>query len=179
MEFDRQKFKALVLYIIWKAGDVPGFGLTKINKVLWFSDARTFEAYGRPVTGETYIRRQFGPVPKHIDEVLDELVAEGDVRAWSEPYFEFEVKRYKAHSPPETLIFSPDELGFIDWWIKHIAEEHTAASISEKSHDYGWTLAREGEELPLRTFLAKRIREPKAGDELDWARRTAEELESK
>ena len=177
MRFERDKFRALVLYVIWKTSDVRDFGLTKLNKVLWFSDARTFEAYGKPVTGESYVRRKFGPVPRHIDEVLDELVQSGQVSFAAERYHDFEVKHYSAFEPPNISMFSADELGFVDWWIKHIAEDHTAASISEQSHDYGWKIVREGEELPLTAFLARRVRQPKAGEELDWAESAAGEIE--
>jgi hypothetical protein len=29
MEFNREKFKALLHYVVWKAGDVDGFGAIK------------------------------------------------------------------------------------------------------------------------------------------------------
>jgi Protein of unknown function (DUF4065) len=179
MTFDQNKFKALVLYVIWRTGDVRDFGAIKLNKVLWFTDARTFEALGKPVTGETYIRRKFGPVPLHIDATLTELIQDGQIQTWTEPYFDFEVKRYSTHAPPDTTIFSSEELSFIDWWIKHVAEQHTATSISDKSHDYAWKIAKEGEELPLKAFLAKRVRQPLEGEELEWARKAAQELESR
>ena len=169
MSFNREKFKALVLYVIWRAGSARDFGLTKLNKVLWFSDARAFEALGASITGETYIRRKFGPVPQNIEHVLQELQSEGKIQSWSEPYFDFEVKGFSAHEPPDTEIFTPEELGLIDWWIKHVAEDHTAASISEESHDYGWKIAKDGEILPFKAFLAKRVRPPREGPELDWA----------
>lgn len=170
MSFDREKFRALVLYVVWKTGEVRDFGSVKLNKVLWFSDARTYEAFGRSVTGETYVRRKYGPVPKHIQSVLDELVDAGSIQVWTEPYFEHESRRYAAHAPPDTSMFNPAELGFIDWWIRHVADDHTATSISEKSHDYGWKIAKEGEELSYQAFLAKRIRPPSQGEELDWAK---------
>jgi len=179
MSFDRKKFKALVLYVIWRTGEVRDFGVTKLNKVLWFSDARTYETSGNSITDETYVRRKFGPVPVHIDEVIAELVEDGQVQIWTEPCYDYEVKRYSTHEPPETSVFSPDELGFIDWWIRHVAEQHTATSISEKSHDYGWKIAKDGEELPFKAFLAKRIRSPLDGEELDWARKAALEFQSK
>lgn len=169
MSFDRDKFRSLVLYVIWRTGDTPGFGATKLNKVLWFAEARTFEAHGRPIAGETFIREKFGPVPQHIKPVLNELIESGAVQMWVEPYYEFEIHRYRAHEPPDHSVFSPEELSFIDWWIKHIAEEHTASSISEKSHDYGWQVAGMGEELPLHAFLARRLRQP-TEDDLEWVR---------
>lgn len=176
--FDRDKFKALVLYVIWRTGEVRDFGATKLNKVLWFSDARAFEALGRSVTGETYVRQKFGPVPRHIVPILRELQEEGLVQSWSEPYFEFEVSRYRAHQPADISLFSADELGLIDWWIKHVAEEHTAASISEASHDYAWKIAALGEELPFHAFLASRVRQPR-DEELEWAKIAAEQLGTK
>jgi Protein of unknown function (DUF4065) len=176
--FDRDKFRALVLYVIWRTGEVRDFGTTKLNKVLWFSDARAFEAYGRSITGETYVRQKFGPVPRDIVSVLKELQDEGLIQAWSEPFFDFEVIRYRAHEPPATSLFTADELGLIDWWIKHIAEQHTAASISETSHDYAWKIAKMGEELPFHAFLASRIRQPR-DEELEWAKSAADQLGSK
>jgi len=176
--FDKEKFKSLVLYVIWRTGDLRDFGSVKLNKALWFSDARTFEALGKAVTGETYVREKFGPVPHHILPVLDELQAEGLIQPWREPFFEFEITRYRAHQPPDTSMFTAEQLGIIDWWIRHIAEEHTAASISEASHDYAWKIAKFGEALPYQAFLARRIRQP-SGDELEWAKAAADRLESK
>lgn len=179
MKFDRQKLKTLVHYIIWRVGSAPDFGAVKLNKVLWFSDARSFEAFGKPITGETYIRRKFGPVPKHLDMVLKELIRHNVIETWKERFHEFHVTRYAASSPPDLSLFNRDELSFIDWWIKHVSEEHTAASISEKSHDYGWQIARDGEELPYTAFLAGRVRQLREGEELEWARSAASNIKSK
>ena len=175
MELDRPKLKALVLYVIWRTSETRDFGLTKLNKVLWFSDARAFQALGKPITGETYVRQKFGPVPEHAAEIINELEAEGVVETWTEPYFDFEVKRFKAHEPADLSIFNADELNLIDWWIKTVSEHHTAMSISELSHDYGWKIAKMGERLPLYAFLAGSIRHSREGEELDWARDKAKQ----
>jgi hypothetical protein len=176
MAYDKHKLKAVVLYVIWRTGHYKGFGATKLNKVLWFSDARGFQALGSPITGETYIRHKFGPVPQHIGEICDELESDGLIAPWTEAVFEFHAKRYRAFAPPNTTILSGEQLSLIDWWIKHVAEEHTASSISELSHDYAWELAAMGEEIPMHAFLASRIRPPRDGAEADWARSEAERL---
>ena len=168
INFDREKFKALVLYVIWRAGEQRDFGSTKLNKVLWFSDARANEALGRPITGEAYVRQKFGPVPKHILDVQQELEDEGKIAVWNEPFHDHKITRYRAFQPPDTTLFAQEELSLIDWWIKHIDENHTATSISQKSHDYAWRIAAMGEEVPLYAFLASRIREPR-DEEVAWA----------
>jgi hypothetical protein len=55
MEFDRERFKTLVVYIAWKAGRRDGFGATKLNKVLWFAEASAFVLDGKPIVSATYI----------------------------------------------------------------------------------------------------------------------------
>ena len=172
MEFDREKFKRLVLYVIWRTGKRQDFGSIKLYKTLWFAEARANEALGHPIAGEAYIRDKFGPRPEHIREVLDELVTEELISVWSEPYHQYAITRFAAFQPPDTAVFSKEELSLVDWWIKHIDEAHTASSISEKSHDYAWKIAAMGEELPLYAFLASRIRDPN-DEELSWARERA------
>ena len=76
---------------------------------------------------------------------------------------------------PDTAMFSDQELSIVDWWTKHIDEDHTAGSISELSHDYTWEIASMGEEIPLYAVLASRIRAPR-GQELEWAKAEAERL---
>jgi hypothetical protein len=172
--FDREKFKSLVHYIIARAGNKPGFGATKLNKVLWFADARLFMLRGKPITGAAYIREKWGPVPQQIMPVRDELVREGRVRITA-PQQEYEGWRFQSLQAPDISVFSPEELQTVNWWIEHITEHHTAASISDESHDYGWDLAKMGEPLPLQAFMAERIREP-SETEMAWARDAARRL---
>lgn len=179
MAYDAGRFKALVLYVLWRTGHYEGFGITKLNKVLWFSEARSFEAYGRPITGETFIRDKYGPRSKHLLAVCRELEDEGLVSPFTEPLYDHEAKRFRALEPADTSKFSAEELSLIDWWISNVAEKHTATSISKLSHDYGWEIANLGEELPVHAFLASRIREPASEDELAWASEEAKRLGSK
>lgn len=176
MELNREKFKALVLYVIWKTSHTDGFGSTKLNKALWFSEARAYEAYGQPISGERFVRDKHGPRSKHLREICDELENAGLIERFTEQIFEYTANRYRALQPADTSYFSNEQLSLIDWWISTISEKHTAVSISNLSHDYGWEVAGLGEELPLHAFLAKRIRSPKVGEELDWAKKEAERI---
>ena len=175
MAFDREKFKTLVHYVIWKAGDRDGFGAVKLNKVLWFSEARMYMLHGVSITGATYMREKYGPVPRDIMPIRRELVEESAVKIWRDRHYDHPATRFKALRSPDTKRLSSKERQVVDWWIKHIDEEHTAASISEQSHDYAWEIAQIGEELPLHALFANRLREPK-DDELLWAKAQAEKL---
>jgi len=175
MDFDRERFKALVLYIIWRTSHREGFGATKLNKTLWFAEARTFEAYGKPISGESFVRDKHGPRSQHLSAACEELEKDGLVERFSEHFYDYEVTRYRAFQPPDVSRFSGEEIALVDWWIGFI-DKHTATSISKLSHDYGWEIARMGEELPLYAFLASKIREPRSEAEVKWAQEEARRL---
>lgn len=168
MAFDREKFKQLVHYVVWRAGKRDWFGATKLNKVLWFADARRYVESGRSITGATYIREKHGPVPKAMMPVRAELEGEGAIRVTRLP----EMTRIIALVPPDTSRLSPEELKHADWWINHIDQDHTADSISDESHDYSWEIARMGEEIPMHAIFANRIRDPN-DSEMEWAKDAA------
>jgi hypothetical protein len=171
MQFDQEKFKSLVHYVIWKAGKHDWFGATKLNKVLWFADARQYALTGRPITGETYIRGEFGPVPRHINRVRKELEAADTIRVTQEG----KLTRLVALIPPDTIRFHKDELVTVNYWIEHIDRDHTAGTISEKSHDYAWEIAKMGEELPYYVYRVGRIAEP-TDEDVERLKRRASEL---
>jgi hypothetical protein len=137
MQFDRDKFKQLVHYIAWKAGKRNWFGATKLNKVLWFADARQFVLHGVPITGATYIREKYGPVPKQMMPIRDELEREGQISVLKEG----NLLRIVSSIKPDLSTFKTKELQAVDYWIDHIDKDHTAGSISEESHDYAWEIA--------------------------------------
>lgn len=175
MQFDRDKFKSLLHYVVWKAGDSDGFGATKLYKVLWFSDARAFMLSKEPITGEIYIREKYGPLPRHADAMIQELANDGAIKVWNDRYYNKPIRRYKSLRTPDRLALTDQQREIVDYWIKHIAVEHTAKSISEESHDTAWELAKLGEEIPYYALFANRIRDPN-DQELEWARKRAKEL---
>lgn len=169
--FDADKFGRAVQYIIWKAGNRPKFGAVKLNKVLWFAEARVYVLHRHFMTGETFTKDQYGPVPKHIMPTRASLQKAGAIEVWDDRG----QTRFRAKTAPDMFGFTADELKQINFWIEEIDKQHTAKTISDKTHDYGWEIAEIGEEIPLYAILAERARHPK-GKELEWARKAAERL---
>lgn len=167
--FDRDKFKRLFHYIVWRTNDPAKLGATKLNKILWFSDARAHIMYGKAITGETYIRREHGPVAKHYWDVCKELEVANLITHWKAGLYSHFQDVFRTNIAPDMTGFTDDEMQIVDHFWRDITEHHTATSISEKSHDYGWEIAKMGEPLPYHAILAERGREPR-GDELEWAK---------
>ncbi len=174
---DEAKFDALVHFICARCDDPSRLGATKLNKVLWYCDTGAFLFFGRPITGATYIKRQFGPVPKDILAAKDRLIARGALVEREMLFHGYLQKQLVALTPPDPSRFSSDEIDLIDQVIKAICDGHTASSISELTHDHVWEAAEIGEELPLYTVFAHRRGEI---DETDvaWARAEIARAES-
>lgn len=167
--YDRGRLKTLIHYVIWAAGSHANFGATKLYKVAWFSDARRYVLAGESITGAPYVRQEHGPIPRDGLSIREELSYEGAIRQWRTKVYDHDGWKFKALVAPRPNVFTSDEKQVIDYWVRHIDEDHTATSISEQSHDYGWEIAKLGERLPFHSVLADRIRDPNA-EELAWAK---------
>lgn len=168
--FDREKFKDALHYVIARVGSRPGFGATKLYKVMWFAEAKTFVLTGSPMFGAEFVREKHGPVPRCAMPVRQELVNEHRVKIWQDRWHNRLQWRFQSITPPSTERFTSDEIKTLNYWAAHIDEDHTATSISDESHDYGWEIAKTGETLPVYAFLAERLRDP-TDAELAAARR--------
>ena len=171
--YDQEKLKNLIHYVIWKVGARPNFGATKLYKIAWFSDARSFVLTGQSITGAPYLREKHGPIPKHGIGLRNQLARENRIKQWQNPGSS--AWHFRSLEPPKPDWFSEDEKKQIDYWAVHIADNHTAKTISDESHDYGWEIAKLGETLPFYSVLADRVRDL-SEDELEWAKIRAKEL---
>jgi len=175
MDFNRDKFKQLVQYVCWRCDDPADLGSTKLNKVLWRSDTQSYLWNQKPITGASYVKRQFGPVPRVILPVLEELQAEGSLAIREVDYFGNAKREFFALRKPDLLAFTATEISLVDQAIEHVCKRHTARSISRETHDDIWELAAIGEEIPYETVLASRLGEV-TEDDIEWARVQIDEV---
>lgn len=145
---DNDKLRALVHYICYNA-EPSELGAIKLNKVLWYSDVVAYLRLGKPITEETYIKQEHGPVPKHILPILDAMCADGDLVIRKQPYFNYEKKEYITLTEPDLSVFAPEEVSIVAHMMHEICKNHTAKSISDASHTKVWELADIGDEMPM------------------------------
>lgn len=180
-EFNRGKFKELVLYLSQRAAETAdeGFGMVKLNKLLYRADFEAFRLLGRSITGETYERQAYGPVARDLPIVLDELARAGHV-IWQHP----ERGGYRRDVPAAQILsdtwqFTEKELDIVEATIDELAERG-GKSVSVWSHQtsVGWNEVEEdGREIPYHSafFSMDKIpdedieRARKLGLERNWA----------
>jgi hypothetical protein len=58
--------------LVWLANKKPGIDIYHIAKVLFYADKMHINEYGRPITGDTYIKMPYGPVPSGVRDLITE-----------------------------------------------------------------------------------------------------------
>ncbi len=166
---NREKLKTLIHYIAWKCIDPAVLGAIKLNKVLWVSDLWAYVKWGAPITGEHYVKRQFGPVSPSVLGLVRELEAAKLLVTRRRDFFGNEKVDYLALAKPDITGFTADEISLVDEAIQFVCYEHTALGISNKTHDAIWQLAELGEEIPYEAMLVSHLAEVTPED-VAWAR---------
>jgi hypothetical protein len=153
---NRDKLKALTHYVVSNS-EPSMLGSIKLNKVLWVSDLWAYLRWGTPITGEHYIKQQFGPVASTVG-ILRELESEGKMVV--RKMFSGDHKRtdYISLQDPEQVseLFTAEEISLVDTAIDFVCGQ-SAKSISDQTHDIIWELAEIGEEIPYEAMLASRL----------------------
>ncbi len=170
-----EKYKALVHHIIHECRDHPErLGAIRLNKALWYSDVIAYQTEGEAITGETYIKRKFGPVPRHILETLRQLKEEEAIVV-KEPEFAYDTREFFSLRSPDSNILSEGEKRLARSVLNALLG-HTANAVSEMSHDIIWDAAQEGEEIPLYATMAAQPSEI-TPDMIAWAKEAAPDLD--
>lgn len=120
----------------------------KLHKILWYTEILALRQLGKTIVGETFRKEQFGPFSTHLNEVIADLEGSGllTVRKAED---EFETDEYVGKGQPDHAALTDDQWRILDQTMKQIVEDHTAGSISEKSHGPIWEAVELHELMPV------------------------------
>ena len=136
-DFNEPRLRELIVYIAQKSALDPGFGVTKLNKILWWSDLRSFGQMGRTITGVTYLRLPQGPVPDGIDDLRNRMAVSGDIAISNQERFGRVQQRVVPLRSPDLSDFGGKEIAIVDAILyEHRGE--TAKGVSSRSHGRMW-----------------------------------------
>lgn len=139
--------RELILYIADQCEEDKGFGLTKLNKIIYFADFMSYAKYGEPITGVPYIKMPKGPVPQPMLAVRKQMEANIEILIRSRDYHGYPQQRVIALREANLERFKPRDIALIDAVIRRLADE-TAAEVSERSHGRAWKAVRNHERIP-------------------------------
>jgi hypothetical protein len=147
------RLREMVLYVSQKAAEMPRYGKTKLNKILWEADFSAFAERGVPVTGRPYQKLQAGPAPVEMLTILAEMEGDGLISIEPVDFGQGIVEqRVVAKTNPALRFFSADDLSFMDRAIERLWDM-TARQASDHSHGVAWKTREELDPLPYETAL--------------------------
>jgi uncharacterized phage-associated protein len=155
-ELDRAKFKELVLHLAQASAEDEGFGMVKLNKLLYRADFEAYRLLGKSITGETYEKQDYGPVARELPRALDELGKDQRMQ-WqhipSGPYVR-DVPEPRETEAADVSLFTDEEMKIVRRALEELAE-HGAKSVSQWSHETsaGWRVKQIGEEIPYSSAM--------------------------
>lgn len=152
--YDAAKLRELALYIADRSVDDPNFGATKLNKLLFFSDFLAYGQYGAPITGATYRRLQFGPVPAQLGVVQRELLATGTAVVQERDHLGWKQRRLIPLRKPDLSAFTGREIAHVEGIITALWD-HSGKAVSDLSHRevLAWKIADTGTVIPYETVF--------------------------
>ena len=128
LQFDINKDKA-VNALLYVSENLKKPDTHKVFKILYFADKKHLYEYGRPISGDTYIKMDYGPVPSFIRDVVEEKInGLEEIVAKYHKYF------IKSLQKAETEYLSESDLNCLDEAIienKNLSFEE----LTKKSHD--------------------------------------------
>ena len=131
--YGSEKFKSMIHYIISRCQTKDNFARVVLYKLLYFSDFDNYEKYEKPISGETYIRKQMGPVHSHFFEAINELIDEGKIDDHSQRVINYSKYKYSSLTDPDISLLSSDEVQVMDDTINKLSHFYSE-EISQYSH---------------------------------------------
>jgi putative zinc finger/helix-turn-helix YgiT family protein len=137
-EYDFDKFKNIVVYLVYKLNSVL---LTKLNKMLWYCDFLSFKETSVSISGSRYLCHQYGPVPENYDLIFDIMTHDlpGNPKVLDKREVVFNVQKgiigeeFVNLVEPDLSVFTKHEIYIIDYVCDEF-RSYTASQIKERSH---------------------------------------------
>jgi transcriptional regulator with XRE-family HTH domain len=142
-----KKLKNVLLYILERCAGKPNVGETVLYKLLYFSDFNYYELYEKHLTGASYRKLPYGPVPQKLDTIINQMIEKGQLQRVKTEYHTYPQIRYLPLVKADLTELKASETEIIDRVIEQLSD-WSAAAISNYSHkDMPWLASKEGEEI--------------------------------
>ena len=146
-ELKVNKFKNVLLYILENCAGKPNVGETLLYKLLYFSDFNYYELHEEHLSGATYRKLPFGPVPKNLDTIIKKMIDEGELKRIKTQYHNYPQTRHIPLRKADLTELRASEKDVIDRVIDQFSD-WSAKALSDYSHkDIPWLASKDGKEI--------------------------------
>src|SRR5260370_30496952 len=129
--------REMVFYVSARAMNMPRWGKTKLNKILWDADFSAYRERNLPVTGRPYQKLPAGPGPVEMPVILAQMEQDGTIEIEPITVGSHVEQRIDPKTTPPLHFFNDDDLTTTDKAIAHFWEM-TAGESRDESHGVAW-----------------------------------------
>jgi hypothetical protein len=134
------KLREEILYVSEKCANDPGFGSTKLNKILNKADMRAYALYGAPISGVEYMALDNGPAPRRLVPIRTSMLEAHEIVEQERPVGGYIQRRIVPLRAPDFSRLSAQDIAIIDAVIEEMWEKG-GARVSDESHGRSWRIA--------------------------------------
>jgi transcriptional regulator with XRE-family HTH domain len=139
------KFKQILLYVLERCAGKPNIGETVLYKLLYFADFNYYETYEEQMTGASYKKSTYGPIPVEFQKVVQTMEKAGEIKPIRDEFYGYSQKRYIPLKKPDLSKLKASEKEILDKVISTLSDK-TAKEISDYSHeDIPWKATKDKE----------------------------------
>jgi len=131
---DIEKIENAVIYFLQN----PYTYITRLNKLLFYSDFLNFSKTGFSITGMRYAAIDKGPVPNNYNLLLSVLEKEGAINCNNFVKNDYEYMKYTPTKKFEKELFSKKEIEVFETVLKKFKTEKTTKIINISHEEEGW-----------------------------------------
>jgi hypothetical protein len=146
------RLRQMIIYIAQICCDEKNFGATMLNKILWFSDMKAYAVAGKSITGSPYVKLPYGPVPKGMQDITRDMIANHQIGEVHAGVKDFSQKRLVPLVDVDLSDFNVQEIDIVNRVAAELCR-HSAIHVSEMSHGRAWKAAALYEEIPYMTVF--------------------------
>lgn len=129
-----EKFKQVLLYLLERCAGKPNVGETVVYKLLYFADFNFYEIFEEQLTGATYRKLPFGPVPLEFAKIIMQMEKNKELTSVQSDYYEYSQKRYIPLVKPNLQLLTAAEKSVLDSVIDRFSDK-SARWLSDYSHE--------------------------------------------
>ncbi|MGI9302652.1 MAG: Panacea domain-containing protein [Gammaproteobacteria bacterium] len=159
--FNWAALKAMVHYVTRRYAMSPEkLGAVKLHKILWFTEIAAVRKTGKSITGETFIKHDFGPFSTHLENIVAELKREGNLTV-QPGEDDSESTLFVGKGFPDQDSLTDEQWRLLERWMENVVENHSATSISDLSHDELWEATEPYQPMSLDAAALRFVKPPK------------------
>jgi transcriptional regulator with XRE-family HTH domain len=150
------KLRNVLLYILERCAGKPNIGETALYKLLYFADFNYYELHEESITGATYRKLPFGPVPQKLDTVIAQMINQKILQRIKTEFHGYPQTRYIPLQKPDLTQLKASEVEVVDKVIDQMSDWSASAMSGYSHQDTPWRATREGEQIDYALALGRK-----------------------